>query len=86
MSCFGGASKSLAIGAESFQNNALKTRSALLINIAQYLATHPRIPEILQMVRDALRSFGCVRFRLKEGRDVVGHFNQLLNIHDPTKG
>src|SRR5215510_10563877 len=69
------------MGPQSLQNNALETFASLLVGVAQDLAAHAWIPEILQMVCNTLRSLCRIRFRFKERGDVVSHLNQMLNIH-----
>ena len=66
---------------KSFENNPLKAHTLLLVGISEDLATHTRIPEILQVLGYAFRPFRHVWLRFEKGCNIVGHLNQMRDIH-----
>lgn len=71
----------MAMISEGFKYNLFEAGTLELVRVAEDLPTHTRIPEVLQMFGNAFCPFGSVRFRLEKGPNIVGHLDQVSNIH-----
>lgn len=54
---------------------------ATMAKILDNRATHPRIPELADMLVNALDRRLAVGFGIEETTDVVGHFDQVFYVH-----
>ena len=63
------------------QDVAAETSTIFSVKVSKYFAAHSRFPKVPEMRRDFLGSFCRIGFTFKESTDIVGHFDEMVNIH-----
>ena len=64
-----------------FGHYPVQLRSAAAVDMRQQLAAHARLPELLDVLRNALQGLGSVGHRLEEAANLVGHADQVVDMH-----
>src|SRR5262245_5803460 len=71
----------LAMRPQGGEHDAAEALTLCRLQMLQNLAAHARFPEVFHMSGDALCGLNLIGFGVEECSDIVGEFDQTLDVH-----